>query len=73
MHHLKSVFPGWKAFCFAHSLIVVECPNKFSRSDRMKMTDSSAEDAVCQLTPHEWILIYALSLVLCGVSNSGQF
>jgi hypothetical protein len=39
MHHLKSVFPGWKAFCFAHSLIVVESPNKFSSSDRMKMTN----------------------------------
>jgi hypothetical protein len=73
MHHLKSVFPGWKAFCFAHSLIVVEFPSKFSRSGRMKMRNLCADDADYSLTLDEWILIYALSLVLCGVSYSGQF
>jgi hypothetical protein len=29
MHHLKSFFPNWKAFCFAHSFSVVESPMNF--------------------------------------------
>ena len=29
MHHLKFFLPDWKAFCFAQSLIFVECRINF--------------------------------------------
>jgi hypothetical protein len=67
MHHLKAFLPDWKAFCFAHSLLVVESRINF-RVANWKMTSLRVDDADYGLTDSgAWILISSLSSPLRGV------
>jgi hypothetical protein len=73
MHHLKRFFPGLESVLFRTLSNRCRVPDKFSRYDRTKVTNLCADGANYGLTLGQWILIYALSLVLFGVCNSGQF
>jgi hypothetical protein len=57
MHHLKSFFSGLESVLFRTLSNRCRVPDKFSRYDRMKVTNLCADDANYGLTLGEWILI----------------